>query len=151
MTDDRNLALALSDLTEEHLLAITHAMRTQRDGAHEQGNERLAEVFGSILSLAVAAAVSDRANMLDDADFRDHVARALVAVTDRDRRLVRRIAVQTRQLAVGSPTDMRRRRRWPSLSRSSTRQKRRRGAPSADDAAAGRGLGRSSTPALSRP
>ena len=76
-------------------------MRTQRDGAHEHGNERLAEVFGSILSLAVAAAVSDRANMLDDADFRDHVARALVAVTDRDRRLVRRIAVQTRHLAVG--------------------------------------------------
>lgn len=101
MTDDRNLALALSDLTEEHLLAITHAMRTQRDGAREHGNERLAEVFGSILSLAVAAAVSDRANMLDDADFRDHVARALIAVTDRDRRLVRRIAVQTRQLAVG--------------------------------------------------
>jgi len=101
MTDDRNLALALSDLTEEHLLAITHAMRTQRDGAHEQGNERLAEVFGSILSLAVAAAVSDRVNMLEDADFRDHVARALVVVTDRDRRFVRRIAVESRQLAEG--------------------------------------------------
>jgi len=101
MTDDRNLALALSDLTEEHLLAITHAMRTQRDGAREQGNERLAEVFGSILSLALAAAVSGTVNMLEDADFRDHVTRALVAVTDRDRRFVRRIAVETRQLAEG--------------------------------------------------
>jgi hypothetical protein len=99
MTDDRKLALALSDLTEEHLLAITHAMRGQRDRAHEQGNERLAEVFGSILSLALAAAVSHTDNMLDDADFRDHVTRALVAITDRDRRSVRRIAVQTRQLA----------------------------------------------------
>ncbi|HYZ10148.1 MAG TPA: hypothetical protein VE709_16490, partial [Pseudonocardiaceae bacterium] len=99
MTDDRKLALALSDLTEEHLLAITHAMRGQRDRAHEQGNERLAEVFGSILSLALAVAVSGTLNMLDDADFRDHVARALVAVTDRDRRFVRRIAVETRQLA----------------------------------------------------
>lgn len=101
MTDDRNLALALSDLTEEHLLAITHAMRTQRDGAQEHGNERLAEVFGSILSLALAAAVSGTVDMLEDADFRDHVTRALVAVTDRDRRLVRRIAAQTRQLAEG--------------------------------------------------
>jgi len=101
MTDDRNLALALSDLTEEHLLAITHAMRTQRDGAREQGNERLAEVFGSILSLALAAAVSGTVNMLEDADFRDHVTRALVAVTDRDRRFVRRITVETRQLAEG--------------------------------------------------
>lgn len=101
MTDDRKLALALSELTEEHLLAITHAMRSQRDSVHEQGNERLAEVFGSILSLALAVAVSDSANMIDDADFRDHVARALVAVTDRDRRFVRRIAVETRQLAEG--------------------------------------------------
>jgi hypothetical protein len=101
MTDDRKLALALSELTEEHLVAITHAMRSQRDIAHAQGNERLAEVFGSILSLALAVAVSDRADMLDEADFRDHVARALVAVTDRDRRFVRRIAVETQQLAEG--------------------------------------------------
>ncbi len=101
MTDDRKLALALSDLTEEHLLAITHAMRSQRDSVRAEGNERLAEVFGSILSLALAVAVSDTANMLDEADFRDNVARALVAVTDRDRRFVRRIAVQTQQLAEG--------------------------------------------------
>ena len=103
MTDDRKLALALSDLTEEHLLAITHAMRSQRDKAREQGNERLAEVFGSILSLALAAAVSNTVNMLDDADFRDHVTRTLVATTDRDRRFVRRIAVETRQLAEEQP------------------------------------------------
>jgi len=103
MTDDRKLALTLSDLTEEHLLGITHAMRSQRDKAREQGNERLAEVFGSILSLALAAAVSNTVNMLDDADFRDHVTRTLVATTDRDRRFVRRIAVETRQLAEEQP------------------------------------------------
>ena len=103
MTDDRKLALTLSDLTEEHLLGITHAMRSQRDKAREQGNERLAEVFGSILSLALAAAVSNTVNMLGDADFRDHVARTLVATTDRDRRFVRRIAVETRQLAEEQP------------------------------------------------
>ena len=59
----------------------------------------VAEVFGSILSLSLAVAVSGTLNKLDDADFRDHVAGALVAVTDRDRRFVRRIAVETRQLA----------------------------------------------------
>ncbi len=51
------------------------AMGRQRDRAGEQGNERLTEVFGSVLSLALAVAVTNATKMLDDAEFHDHTKR----------------------------------------------------------------------------
>jgi len=66
MTDDRKLALALSDLTEEHLLAITHAMRSQRDKSRQQGNERLAEEQSD--GHAVAESMAELVALVDAAE-----------------------------------------------------------------------------------
>jgi len=68
--DDRKLGLALSDVAEEHLLTI-HPRHAEPARPGHVGRATLAEVFGSILSLALAVAASDTVEMLDEADVRD--------------------------------------------------------------------------------